>query len=154
MVAQFTPNPGGAIVGLGVSGFGFHYTRDYGSGGTTDRWRYMEQVLRHLNDDPDPPIGGGDTPRRTTLAQNYPNPFNPTTTIEYTLKEQAHVSLKVYNVAGQLVRTLVDEVREANTFVESWNGMDQNGRPVPAGMYFYHVDAPGWSASKKMTVAY
>lgn len=74
------------------------------------------------------------------LEDNYPNPFNPTTTIKYGIKERAHVSLKVYNVAGQLVRTLVDEVQSPDAIAPvTWDGSNNAGQTVSSGVYFYKL---------------
>jgi hypothetical protein len=87
------------------------------------------------------------------LFQNAPNPFPSSTSIAFSIKEAGHVSLVVFDAKGRLVRVLADEVREANRYVEVWDARDDNGRLVPAGTYFYSLDAPGWKASKKMTLA-
>lgn len=73
------------------------------------------------------------------LAQNYPNPFNPSTTIRYQLAESGDVSLKVYNVSGQLVRTLVDGHKAAGDFEAVWDGRDDAGRMVSSGKYMYQL---------------
>jgi hypothetical protein len=153
MVVQATVNPNGGNVYLGVSGFSYHYIRDYDTDTIPDRYDWLRNILICLNNDPDPPIGGGDTPRRTTLAQNYPNPFNPATTIKYTLKEQAHVSLKVYNVAGQLVRTLVDDVQNPNEVTPiTWRGINNAGQRVSSGVYFYRLVTKNFTQTKKMVL--
>jgi hypothetical protein len=73
------------------------------------------------------------------LHQNTPNPFNPTTSIAFDIPEQGHVALRVYDVGGRLVRTLVDGRREAGTHVVPWNGRDDAGRPAPSGIYLYRL---------------
>jgi M6 family metalloprotease-like protein len=77
------------------------------------------------------------------LHQNHPNPFNPTTTIRYSIKEQGHVTLKVYNAAGQLVRTLVDDMQapRAGGFAVVWNGRNDAGISVASGVYMYRLTA-------------
>jgi hypothetical protein len=91
---------------------------------------------------------------RNHLGNAYPNPFNPNTTIEYAIRERGHVSLRIYNVAGQLVKTLVDEVQEPTAGVRTvlWNGRCDTGRPVSSGVYFYRLDAPGFRQTKKMVL--
>jgi flagellar hook assembly protein FlgD len=84
------------------------------------------------------------------LAQNYPNPFNPSTTIKYSVKEKAHVSMKIYNVAGQLVRTLVNSDMNAGAYIETWNGRSNSGDPVSSGIYFYRLVTKNFSMTKKM----
>jgi hypothetical protein len=87
------------------------------------------------------------------LFQNAPNPFRSSTLIAFSIEEAGRVCLKVFDAKGRLVRVLADEVRQANRYVEAWDARDDNGRQVPAGTYFYSLEAPGWKASKKMTLA-
>jgi hypothetical protein len=96
---------------------------------------------------------GGRTHYDNVLFQNAPNPFLSSTRIAFSLKEAGHLRLSVFDAKGRLVRVLVDEVRRSNHYVESWDGRDRSGRAVPAGMYFYSLEAPGWKSSKKMTLA-
>lgn len=95
--------------------------------------------------------GVGDAPRYTNaLYDNFPNPFNPTTTIKYSIEERAHVSLKIYNVAGQLVRSLVDEVQSPGTiWLATWDGRDNAGHSVSSGVYFYELVTKNFSQTKK-----
>jgi hypothetical protein len=79
------------------------------------------------------------------LHQNYPNPFNPTTTITYDVKETGHVMLKVYNVMGREVATLVDEVKDNNRYQATF---DASG--LAAGVYFYRVNVNDFSSVHKM----
>ena len=84
------------------------------------------------------------TPREFALHQNFPNPFNPDTTIKYDLAESADVTLQIYNVLGQVVRTLVaSEAQSAGRYQIRWNGMDERGVPVSSGIYFYQIAADG-----------
>lgn len=84
------------------------------------------------------------TPREFALHQNFPNPFNPDTTIKYDLAESADVTLQIYNVLGQVVRTLVaSEAQNAGRYQIRWNGMDDRGVPVSSGIYFYQIAADG-----------
>lgn len=84
------------------------------------------------------------TPREFALHQNFPNPFNPDTTINYDLAESADVTLQIYNVLGQVVRTLVaSEAQNAGRYQIRWNGMDERGVPVSSGIYFYQISADG-----------
>jgi len=73
------------------------------------------------------------------LEQNYPNPFNPVTTIEYALPELAHTILRVYDVMGREVTTLVDESQNSGRYRVSWDGRDQSGISVSSGVYFYRL---------------
>ncbi len=86
------------------------------------------------------------------LSQNYPNPFNPTTSIEFALPEAAQVSLEVYNLLGQKVRTLVNGYVPAGYINTSWDGLDQNGKDLSSGTYIYRLKTAGMSMSKKMVL--
>jgi hypothetical protein len=81
------------------------------------------------------------TPTEFALLQNFPNPFNPETTIQYNLSESADVTLHIYNVVGQVVRTLVSERQSAGRYRVQWSGMDDRSVPVSSGIYFYEIRA-------------
>ncbi|OQY28298.1 MAG: hypothetical protein B6244_07790 [Candidatus Cloacimonetes bacterium 4572_55] len=82
-------------------------------------------------------------PPEACLLQNYPNPFNPTTTIQYALPGPGHVTLKVYNSAGQLVRSLVDCKKTSGFHRAIWDGANQKGASVTSGIYFYQIEVNG-----------
>ena len=84
------------------------------------------------------------------LSQNYPNPFSSYTTISYQLPSDYHVCLRIYNVAGELVRTLVRKNQEPGHYAVSWDGKDEKGRVVPSGIYFYHLNAGNCTSTKRM----
>jgi hypothetical protein len=84
------------------------------------------------------------------ISQNYPNPFNPTTTFDYAVSTQAFVAIKVYNLLGQEVRTLVSQEMEVGVHQTAWDGKDNVGAEVPTGMYLYKMIAGGFSETKKM----
>ena len=86
------------------------------------------------------------------LEQNSPNPFNPTTTIRYELGAPGHVMLRVYDLRGRVVRTLVDATRAAGPHSVEWNGRDDGGVRAASGVYFYRLDAGGSVVSKKMVL--
>ena len=91
------------------------------------------------------------TPREFALRQNFPNPFNPDTTIKYDLAESADVTLQIYNVLGQVVRTLVgSEAQNAGRYQIRWNGMDDRGVPVSSGVYFYQISAGKFQDVRKL----
>jgi hypothetical protein len=98
---------------------------------------------------PDPQI---DVPRVTVLHQNVPNPFNPTTTIRFDLAQAGRVELRVFDVAGRLVRTLASGVHEPGRHTMVWNGLDTGGRRVASGVYFYRLDAPEFVATRKLVL--
>jgi hypothetical protein len=87
---------------------------------------------------------------KTSLNGNYPNPFNPTTTIAFSLASPSFVSLEVFNVKGEKVRTLVNGTLEASDHNVTWNGNDDSGKPVASGVYFYKMKADNFMQTKKM----
>ena len=93
-------------------------------------------------------------PRAFALAQNVPNPFNPSTTISYNVPEGStvRVRLEIFNLRGQLVRTLVDELREAGAYSVVWDGKDRTGRDVSSGVYFYRLRAGDFIQTRKMVL--
>jgi hypothetical protein len=94
-------------------------------------------------------------PKAFALAQNYPNPFNPSTTISYSIPEtsnQVGVKLSVFNIRGQLVRTLVDQTQGAGTYNVNWDGTDDRGRQIGSGVYFYRIQAGDFVSTRKMVV--
>jgi hypothetical protein len=99
-----------------------------------------------------PPVTAAETPRAYALAQNFPNPFNPVTTIKYDMKEKGLVTVKIFNVAGQLVRTFVSEVKDAGSYAAVWDGKNNLGAEVASGIYFYKMETSGFSATKKMVL--
>ncbi|MBK6506908.1 MAG: T9SS type A sorting domain-containing protein [Ignavibacteria bacterium] len=86
-------------------------------------------------------------PTSYDLAQNFPNPFNPSTIIRYSLPEQAFVALKVYDISGREVKTLVDEMKSAGTYEVSFNSSG-----LSSGMYFYRINAGSFSKVMKMVL--
>ncbi|GAB5521127.1 MAG: hypothetical protein RhofKO_33780 [Rhodothermales bacterium] len=80
-----------------------------------------------------------DLPTAATLAPNYPNPFRTTTTVQYTIATPTHATLTVYDVLGRSVRTLADEVHRTGTHHVEWNGVDDAGQRLPAGLYLYRL---------------
>lgn len=84
------------------------------------------------------------------LLQNYPNPFNPTTTISFSTPASGNASLAIYNMKGQLVRTLMNQNVNAGSHNVVWNGLDDQGRSVSSGLYMYRLNINGESQQKKM----
>jgi serine protease len=82
-------------------------------------------------------------PDKFNLEQNYPNPFNPGTNIPFTLAKSAEVSLKIFNIIGQEVRTLVNGPKQAGQYHLLWDGKDDFGRSVASGIYFYKLSVSG-----------
>jgi M6 family metalloprotease-like protein len=86
----------------------------------------------------------------TQLEGNYPNPFNPITTILYSLAGPEFVSIKIYNIKGQLVYTLVHEPQKPGRHTAIWDGVDHTGRGVSSGIYFYRFQTSSVTTTKKM----
>ncbi len=86
----------------------------------------------------------------TELESNYPNPFNPTTNITYSIKDAGNVTLGIYNLKGQLVKTLVNEVIETGKHTATWNGTDNTNKPVSSGVYFYKLKSGSYTSTRKM----
>lgn len=89
-------------------------------------------------------------PEAFTLGQNYPNPFNPTTNIAFSLAAESHVELTVFNMLGQRVRTLVNEVRSDGSYVVIFDGHDDRGNTLSSGIYFYRMVAGNDIITKRM----
>jgi hypothetical protein len=88
----------------------------------------------------------------TVLLHCAPNPFNPVTSIRFDLAEQSHVSLRIYDVAGRLVRTLIDRVMPRARHQLIWNGDDNYGNRVASGVYFLRLSAGDVVQTQKMVI--
>jgi flagellar hook assembly protein FlgD len=98
---------------------------------------------------------GGDHPPpkyNYHLYQNYPNPFNPATTIRYDVPADGSVTLRIYDVDGRLVRTLVNAAQKAGQRSVRWDGTNDEGRSVASGIYFCIMKAPGFANARKLVV--
>jgi hypothetical protein len=91
-------------------------------------------------------------PNAIVLHQNIPNPFNPTTIIRFELPARAHVRLVVFDVRGRIVRTLADGEMQSGGREIAWNGRDDGGRSVASGVYFYRLETPRATVSRKMVL--
>ncbi|MCK4385628.1 MAG: T9SS type A sorting domain-containing protein [candidate division Zixibacteria bacterium] len=91
-------------------------------------------------------------PTEFNLEQNYPNPFNPETVIKFSLKENSWVTLRIYNVLGQMVTTLVDEPKSAGDYAVQWNGKNEQNQDVASGVYFYRIKADDYESVRRMTL--
>jgi len=87
---------------------------------------------------------------KLTLQQNYPNPFNPTTEITYDLPATTQVELTIFNLLGQKIRTIVNEIQAAGSYRLSWNATDESGKQVPSGVYIYLLKTGEFKQSRKM----
>ena len=152
IVGQKTLNLAGFQMGVMISGFSFDRIRDVTPTGLPARTHHLHDILSWLGNVTASPTGGETLALTTALEQNYPNPFNPSTTISYSLKTSGHVTLHVYNVSGQLVRTLNNGVQQAGEFSAEWNGRDNADQRVSSGVYFYKLDTEGFTKTRKMVL--
>jgi hypothetical protein len=88
-------------------------------------------------------------PEEFNLIQNYPNPFNPSTTIRFSLPQEAMVNIKVYNILGKEITELLNETRISGEYEITWDGTDSNGKLVPSGIYFITMNADRFSKTIK-----
>lgn len=106
-------------------------------------WRRLRSGLVGINERPS-------ISRTFQLDQNFPNPFNPTTTIHYTLPEATKVSLKIYDVLGREIRTLVNQTQLAGTRSVVWDGKNNHGKVIGSGIYFYRLQSKSKVLTRKM----
>ena len=92
----------------------------------------------------------GSLPTNFGLEANYPNPFNPSTTLRYHLADAGQVQLTVYNVMGQQIRVLVDQLQQAGAYQIEWDSRDQAGQQVAPGLYLYRLVSGNQTAAGKM----
>jgi len=91
------------------------------------------------------------TPELSSISiSNHPNPFTPSTTINYSIPKEGNVIINIYNIKGQIVKTLVSESMKSGIHSIVWNGDDQNGKKVSAGLYFTRMQANGKTLTNKM----
>ncbi len=95
-------------------------------------------------------LSGNHPPEAFVLAQNFPNPFNPSTTIRFEIPQKSDVKLQIYNSLGEKIRTLINGSVIAGSRSVTWNGTDEQGRPVSSGMYFYQLITDNFSQAKRM----
>ena len=137
-------------------GFGFEGITSMYSNKNT-RMDAMQRILDFLDniatDAGDDISVGGQIPKDFALNQNYPNPFNPSTLISYDLnKSMTNVSLKIYNLLGQEVKTLVDGPQDAGFYRVEWDSTDDSGHQMATGVYFYRLQAGAQTQTRKMVL--
>jgi hypothetical protein len=86
------------------------------------------------------------------LDSNIPNPFNPSTTIHYGIGQRGNASLRIYDVSGGLVRTLVDRAHNPGDYQARWDGRDEQGKSVASGVYFYRLETKLFTQTKRMVL--
>ena len=148
----------GLVGGPGDEGQLIEINRTDGTGTLVGNIGYQNVVgiAYSINGDPNSVNGTGiGIPEEYSLSQNYPNPFNPETRIKFTLPVSSKVRLTVYNLLGEVIRTLANNEYEAGEHNVVWNGRDERGRGVSSGIYLYKIKANGtdgkeYSEIKKM----
>jgi len=95
----------------------------------------------------------GSVPKEFELGQNYPNPFNPSTTISFALPESGEIKLSIFNLKGQLVKTLASGQMAAGWHTVIWNGTNEQGNQAASGIYVYSLEAKGFKVTKKLVLA-
>jgi hypothetical protein len=153
-LAQWTTNLAGDTARFFLAGFGYDFARDDDATGPPDYVVHIWEILRWFNNELGAPTGIDPVAFENRLDGNYPNPFNPTTTIDYSIASPGHVTLKIYNAAGQLLRTLVDreQTPQPGGYSEVWNGASDDGSPAASGVYFYRLTAKDFSQTRKMVL--
>ena len=96
-------------------------------------------------------------PAKTILGQNFPNPFNPETWIPYQLEKSADVALQIYDMSGSIVRTIDFGYKQQGFYMTRstaayWDGRNNMGEQVASGVYFYSLQTPDFSATRKMLI--
>jgi hypothetical protein len=152
-IQSINTNSGGYTVRTMWWGFSFMYVRDKnGSVAPLVRNHLAKDTFEWMMNTVNVDITGTGTPAATTLAQNYPNPFNPTTRVDFAIRTKGLVTLKIYNVAGQLVRTLVNETKDPGSYSVTWTGDNDSGKSVASGVYFYKMETKDYSQTRKMVM--
>jgi hypothetical protein len=116
-----------------------------GIGSCVDQFPLMQQVtsVDHLKNDLTIPL-------KYELSQNYPNPFNPNTTIMYQIAKKNHVSLVIYNLKGEVVKILEDEIKPPGKYFVKWSGRNKWDYDVASGIYFFKIKTGSFSKVNKM----
>jgi hypothetical protein len=134
--------------------FGFDYpnVRDDVLGAPIDRFEIARDVFSWFQVPTNVNVSPAEAPLAYKLGQNFPNPFNPSTVIGFDMREKSFVTIKIFSVSGQLVRTLIDGVKEPGSYSVAWNGRNNRGSAVGSGIYFYKMETKGFSETKKLVL--
>jgi len=152
VVSNVAVNGNGKNATVIQTGFSLNFVRDDELDGISDRAKFLRDSIVYMGNPLNQVTGAGGPALKNSLAQNYPNPFNPQTTIAFTIKDRGAVTLKVYNVNGELVRTLANETRAAGPYSLTWDGHNDAGQSVSSGVYFYKLVTNNFSQTKKMVL--
>ncbi|NOU46861.1 MAG: T9SS type A sorting domain-containing protein [Bacteroidales bacterium] len=108
-------------------------------------------IITSINQNPDSDLAN--KPNVYHLGQNHPNPFNTSTRITYSVPEQSFVTLSIYTIQGELVRTLQHGIQHSGEYAVDWDGSNDSGKRLVSGMYFYRLQADGFSSTMKMFIS-
>ncbi|MBI5836104.1 MAG: T9SS type A sorting domain-containing protein [Candidatus Eisenbacteria bacterium] len=137
----YTPTPGDDVAMCAIL--------DYYSG----LWTLAPRATDDMYCGPSGPLGVGDGKLAFALRQSTPNPFNRMASIRYSVAKSAPTALKIYNVNGQLVRSLFDGVRAAGDYSATWDGRNESGKSVSSGIYYYRLSSGNQSLTKKLVLS-
>jgi hypothetical protein len=153
-LSQVTLNSQATNARFYLSGFAFNFIRDDDTNGVPDYVKHLQEILAWFGSPIGNPVGIQPIVFANRLDNAYPNPFNPTTAIKYSIAKAGRVSLRIYNAAGQLVRTLVDEEQSPRPegYTAVWDGLGNRGEEVATGVYFYKLTAKEFTQTKKMVL--
>ena len=144
VIVSYIPEPQGEAICWDSDGMGYYTTSEELFGFQAHLYFYPRLTTSVVNNEKIPPS--------FILEQNYPNPFNPETHIVFELPKQSNVSLKIYNIQGQLIKTLANGSYNAGFYKVTWRGKDTNGNPVSSGIYFYQLQTGTFYQVKKMSL--
>ena len=146
-VAYTHPTMGYQTVNLG---FGMEFMigellpNGYYTTGAPDRVDLMANIMEYFGKTPyGPPTGTDESVFANRLGHACPNPFNPVTTFEYSVAAKSNVTIRIYDAAGRVVRTLVDSSVEAGPHTVTWGGKTDAGQRAASGVYFIRMEAAG-----------
>ena len=156
VISQERLNALGKKVRVMLSGFSYHTISDNEPPTYPPaRVEHVKRILDWIDGLGGTPVGIDPITLATNrLAQNYPNPFNPSTAIRYSIRSPGHVTLRVYDVRGRLVATLVDKEQapRAEGYKIDWRGRSNTGGNVTSGVYFYRLVAGEFIETRKMVL--
>lgn len=128
--------------------WGYGMTEVSGANDWTPTWPLPESAYTLGIDDE----ATGSVPEEFVLYTNYPNPFNPNTSIDYALSSNEKVTLAIYNIRGELVKTLSSGIHKAGIHTAVWNGQNELGEQVSSGVYIYSLITPSRTISKRLVL--
>jgi hypothetical protein len=137
----------------GAGPIGLHYTGPDGTDYLAPNiFALGTPARRNAGASASPPIIHPERPTTTSLLGVYPNPFNPSTTVRFALASSERVRVRLYNVQGALVRTLLDDDKPAGEHDVEWDGRDNDGNPLASGIYFVHMRAGSYQTTRKVVM--